>query len=167
MTLLTCSALLYAHPMTVQWLRGSYTVAPAPRDPEVVLVVDEDTQEYAPIDVNGDLGAAAIEVRATEMGPARTGGQELLMLTALLTDLSVNLTASAIWEGIVTAVRGVFRARRPRCDHEQRFVLTVIIPTASGDRVVESEAIGDGAVEAGLAATERIVSEILSGTVSR
>lgn len=156
--------LLYAHLMTVQWLRGSYTIAPATRTPEIVLVVDEDTREYAPIVVDGDMGVAAVEVRATEMGPTRTGGQELLMLTALLTDLSVNLAAAAIWAGLVSAIRGVLRARRPRREPEQRFVLTVIIPTDAGDRVLESEAVGDGAVETGLAGIERILSEILSDT---
>ena len=149
-------------PMTVQWLRGSYTIATAPRAPQVVLLIDEDTRDYASIDIDGDLGAAAIEVRATEMGPARTEGGDLVMLTALVTDLSVNLAASAIWAGIISAVRVVLRARRPRRAAEQRFMLTVIIPTDSGERVVESEAVGEDAVQAGLAATERIVLEILA-----
>lgn len=151
--------------MTVQWLRGSYTIAPALRAPEVVILVDEDPRDYAPIDIDRDQ-ETAIEVRATEMGPARTEGSDLVMLTALLTDLSVNLAASAIWAGIVSAVRGVLQARRSRRDVEQRFILTVIIPTETGERVVESEAIGEGAVEAGLAATERIVSEILATPTS-
>lgn len=151
--------------MTVQWLRGSYPVAPAPRAPEVVLLVDEDTRDYAPIDIDRDQ-EAAVEVRATEMGPARAEGSDLVMLTALLTDLSVNLAASVIWAGIVGAVRGVLRARRPRREVEQRFILTVIIPTETGERVVESEAIGEGAIEAGLAATERIVAQILTPPTS-
>lgn len=153
--------------MTVQWLRGSYAIVPASRAPEVVVLVEEDTRDYAPIDVDADSAIMAIEVRATEMGPARAEGADLVMLTALITDLAVNLTASAIWAGIVSAVRGVLRARRPRRDAEQRFILTVIIPTGSGEHVVESEAIGDGAIETGLAATEKIVSDILAATTSR
>lgn len=153
--------------MTVRWLRGSYTIAPAPRAPEIVVLVDEDTRHYEPIDIDRGQGSLAIEVRATEMGPARTGGGDLVMLTAIITDLSVNLAASAIWTAIVSTVRGVLRARRPRRDVEQRFILTVIIPTDSGERVVESESVGEGAVEAGLAATERIVSEILATSASQ
>lgn len=152
--------------MTVEWLRGSYTIAAPSRRAEVIVLVEEDTRDYQPIDVDSDPRSVAVEVRATEMGPTRTEGGAPLMLTALLTDLAVNLTASAIWAGIVGAVHRVLHARHPYRDGEQRFILTVIVPTASGDKVVESEAVGAGTVEAGLAATERIVLEMLATTTA-
>lgn len=149
--------------MTDRWLRGSYVVAPASGPAEVVIVIDEATRDYAPIDVDsGAPGGSAIEVRATEMGPTRSGGTDLLTLTAIITDLSVNLTASAIWASIVTAVHSILRARRPKGDKEQRVTLTVVVQTQSGEDVFESEAVGEGAIDAGLAAFKDIVTEAIS-----
>ena len=132
---------------------------------EMVIVIDEATRGYAPIGIDsGARGGVAIEVRATEMGPTRSGGADLLMLTAIITDLSVNLTASAIWAGIVNAVHGILRARRPQRGTEQRVTLTVVVQTTSGEDVFESEAVGEGAIEAGLAAFKDIVTEAILAT---
>lgn len=47
---------------------------PAPRAPEVVILLDEDTRAYEPIVLDHNPGSASIEVRATEMGRALTAG---------------------------------------------------------------------------------------------
>jgi len=150
--------------MTGEWLLGSYTVMAAARRPDLVLLVDEVVGDYSTVGLIAQRHEVEIELRASEMGRARTDANDVAMITALVTDVSVNLAASAIWAAIVSSVHGILRARRAQRDAEQRFVLTVVVPTSSGDRIVESEVVGEGSIDAGLAATERIVSEILGSS---